>query len=288
MAVFLTPDEIAEWRVLSYVEGWQITKPWGEKFRTLLARLDPPFMPEAEALVFDAPIGGGTAIRITEIIYQGRSVGQGFLIATESRLIYGDKKAIAAAQIPYESLKAVYAENNAYTLVLTDGSQLIVRAKAPGPSLVAAVALIGGDPHDKPHIAQMEREKARVAQDFANAFAGFFTAIVDENRRRRGGAGSEQYVATAAGTATSNVASTTVHGRPAPAVTATVDPNAPLPAYAKKPWYRSFGFLLLLFLFATPLWAILIITDEDQSIGVKALAGGFLVVWVILLLSVRR
>jgi hypothetical protein len=54
------------------------------------------------------------------------------------------------------------------------------------------------------------------------------------------------------------------------------------------PPFVSFGVLLLLFLFATPLWAILILTDEDQSAGVKALAGGFLIFWVVLLLSVAR
>lgn len=50
-----------------------------------------------------------------------------------------------------------------------------------------------------------------------------------------------------------------------------------------KPWYRTTVWLILFFLFLTPVWALIILNDEDQSTGVKILAGVILVfnvIWI--------
>jgi len=51
-------------------------------------------------------------------------------------------------------------------------------------------------------------------------------------------------------------------------------------ASISKPWYRSSLVYLLTFLFLTPVWVVLMLTDKKQSIGVKGLASVFLLLYV--------
>jgi len=49
----------------------------------------------------------------------------------------------------------------------------------------------------------------------------------------------------------------------------------------KKPWYRSFGWMALLFFFLMPVWAGVILWDKKQSIFVKVVAGIILGIFLI-------
>lgn len=48
-----------------------------------------------------------------------------------------------------------------------------------------------------------------------------------------------------------------------------------------KKWYRETWFLILTFLFLTPLWTLIVLDDPDQSTGVKILAAILLVFYFI-------
>lgn len=48
-----------------------------------------------------------------------------------------------------------------------------------------------------------------------------------------------------------------------------------------KKWYRQPWFLLLSFLFLTPLWTLIVLDDPDQTTGVKVLASILLVLYVV-------
>ncbi len=48
-----------------------------------------------------------------------------------------------------------------------------------------------------------------------------------------------------------------------------------------KKWYRQPWFLILTFLFLTPLWTLIVLDDPDQSSGVKILAVILLVLYII-------
>lgn len=50
-----------------------------------------------------------------------------------------------------------------------------------------------------------------------------------------------------------------------------------------KKWYQQRWFLLLAFLFLTPLWALIILTDRNQGAGVKILAAILLAVAIIVI-----
>lgn len=63
-------------------------------------------------------------------------------------------------------------------------------------------------------------------------------------------------------------------------------PTPTAPAVSRpqvKKWYRQGWFLLLTFLLCTPLWALIVLTDQNQSTGVKILAGILLVVSLVLI-----
>jgi len=61
-------------------------------------------------------------------------------------------------------------------------------------------------------------------------------------------------------------------------------PTAPVASRPQtKKWYRQGWFLLLTFLLCTPLWALIVLTDQDQGTGVKILAGILLLVSVVLI-----
>ena len=49
----------------------------------------------------------------------------------------------------------------------------------------------------------------------------------------------------------------------------------------RKPWYFRPWFLVLTFLFATPVWALLVINDPEQSMATKAVGACVLLFWVI-------
>ncbi len=53
------------------------------------------------------------------------------------------------------------------------------------------------------------------------------------------------------------------------------------PGAAPTPWYRSTGCLVIAFLFITPLWSILILTDKGAKTWVKVIAGLFLALAII-------
>ena len=50
----------------------------------------------------------------------------------------------------------------------------------------------------------------------------------------------------------------------------------------KKPWYRSYGFKILAFLFFTPLWTIIVLDDPATSASVKVVAVTLLVLYVLM------
>jgi len=54
-----------------------------------------------------------------------------------------------------------------------------------------------------------------------------------------------------------------------------------VPISDNKPWYRSLGCMIALFLFLTPAWSILILTDKKQSIVVKVIAAILLAFYVV-------
>ena len=59
------------------------------------------------------------------------------------------------------------------------------------------------------------------------------------------------------------------------------------PPPLQQPWYRTDLIYLLFFLFLTPVWSILILTDARQKSAIKGIAGviagGYLAFWVIIL-----
>jgi hypothetical protein len=277
----LSPDSLSRWRrEFSGFDEWGVGKTFGEKSRTLLAALQPSFVPDDEPLVFDPGINSGE-YRITEVTFQNIVLRDGFFFATESRLIFGNQdmgignqKGIAL-QIPYENIKAAYASDDNYTLVLNDGSQAIIRTKVPRPSLLGAVAVMGGSPADRATISKMERAKAEGAQEFVAVFTGLFTEIADENRRRRGSTDA------AVGSSIQQATQATPQAV-APSSTPSIAPRTPV--VIQKPWYRSGGCLVLAFLFATPIWSILILSDKNSRTWVKWVAGILLALSVIFLL----
>lgn len=48
-----------------------------------------------------------------------------------------------------------------------------------------------------------------------------------------------------------------------------------------KKWYRQSWFLILTFIFLTPIWTLLVLDDPDQSSGVKILATILLVIYIV-------
>lgn len=272
----LTRTAMKQWRDrFSAFYGWEVGKPFGDKSRRLLATLNLPFVPEEEALIFDPGINS-TQHKVAEIAYKNYVLRDGFFFATESRLIFGNEDLVVegqegiALQIPYEDIKAIYANGDAYSVALRDGTEARIRTKVPRPSLLGAVAIMGGSPMDKATISRMEREKAESAQDFVATFTGFFTEIADENRQRRGTDAIGAVVNLETQVATSTAGDNPVHSTP---------------VVIQNPWYRSTGCLLVAFLFSTPIWSVLILTDKKQATWVKALAGVFLAVYMILVLS---
>jgi hypothetical protein len=193
----LPPTETSRWRAaFSSFEGWESTKEIGPKTRNLLSKLDPPFVPENERIVFFADIwdkrGGTPELRLNELVYQGKSVKDGWIFATESRLIWVDAKLTPAVQVPYQLLASQYVSNDIWKLVLSDGSEIIMRMRFPGPSaggqLLAVAAILGAPPAAKGHIASMERDKAETAAElrrqFTSTLSGFFNEIIDANHAR--------------------------------------------------------------------------------------------------------
>jgi len=53
------------------------------------------------------------------------------------------------------------------------------------------------------------------------------------------------------------------------------------PQAAQKKWYRQTWFLILTFLLVTPLWTLIVLTDPDQSTGVKVVAAILLGLYVV-------
>jgi len=49
-------------------------------------------------------------------------------------------------------------------------------------------------------------------------------------------------------------------------------PGVAIPGVTPKPWYRSTGILVMAFLFFTPAWSILMLTDKAAKSWVKAIA----------------
>lgn len=62
-----------------------------------------------------------------------------------------------------------------------------------------------------------------------------------------------------------------------------IDPAtlAPPPVPAGKPWYRSLGWMIVFFLFVTPVWALLILNDRGQKKAIKIVAAIVLAFYVI-------
>jgi hypothetical protein len=58
-------------------------------------------------------------------------------------------------------------------------------------------------------------------------------------------------------------------------------PIPTFPGGAPTPWYRSTGCLVLAFLFFTPLWSLLILTDKGAQTWVKAIAVLFLLLFAL-------
>jgi len=59
--------------------------------------------------------------------------------------------------------------------------------------------------------------------------------------------------------------------------------RSPMPV--KKPWYRSLGCMVVSFLFWTPVWSLLILTDKEQKKVVKIIAAIILVLYVIVMIA---
>lgn len=57
------------------------------------------------------------------------------------------------------------------------------------------------------------------------------------------------------------------------------------PVVNRKPWYRTTFWLVMFFLFLTPVWAGIILNDPEQSTAVKVVAGGVLAFYVFFLCS---
>lgn len=186
---FFLQDGMLRWRILAQIGGWEITKPIEQKTRDFFLKFTPPYIPEDEPLIFDTPIGDhffSPDARITQVTYQNKTLKSGRFIATDWRLlIYNVDKGLIL-QTPYERIKALYTDGGDFTLSLTDDTQILIRTKFPGPSLLGFMAIVSAPPSAKAFHADIERNKAKMGEFFVNAFTGFFTEIVDENRRRRG------------------------------------------------------------------------------------------------------
>lgn len=57
-------------------------------------------------------------------------------------------------------------------------------------------------------------------------------------------------------------------------------PSTTAPSGTSKPWYRSAGCLVLAFIFFTPAWSVLILTDKEAKSWVKAVAAILLVLQI--------
>jgi hypothetical protein len=185
---FFSADAVRRWRVLGEIEGWHTTKQWGPKSREAYAKLNPPFIPENEIMIFMAPIlnplVSGTRIYIRELTHQGNKISGGWLTATDSRLIYANDKIAIVVPVLYEQIVAVFTKRSTFTLSLTDGSQLALKMKIPGVDLLGAIVMIGGSPAG-PAAATDEKKRQRLVASFESNFRGFFSEIADENKLRR-------------------------------------------------------------------------------------------------------
>jgi hypothetical protein len=127
----------------------------------------------------------------------------GFFLATDSRLIVGNEERPLAFTVPYDTINAVCCVNDAWTLSLANGSQMIIRAKAHGRSGAGPVATLGGR-SDAGDLARLQRDKGVYSRDFQAALSGFFSEIVDHNRASPGHdnqAATASTIATTASTA---------------------------------------------------------------------------------------
>jgi hypothetical protein len=187
-----TPNRAVSWRGLfSGMENWHTGKPFSDASRKLLSRLTPPFIPEDEAIIFDCGIGGANpymesgVIRVLQVGYENTTLKDGFFLATESRLIFGNRIKDIVFQTPFKDIKAIYRNEADYSLVLANNSQLEIRLTIPAASQFGLKVLDDAPLSQKAAIAQIERRNVEKAKDFLNIFMGFFNEIADENRRNR-------------------------------------------------------------------------------------------------------
>jgi hypothetical protein len=186
--VIFASKRLIEWRAdFGYIDNWRVGTPFSDAARRLLAALNPPFIPEDEALIFDPDIDSrwvAPEISVRRVEHRGTSLTEGFFFATESRLIFGYTKKSVAFQISYKDIKAVYNQRSTFTIVATDNSQTLIYLKVPGPSPLAIFAVLSGGGAG---VVAIERGKVERANKFLGLFRAFFDEIVDENQRRRKG-----------------------------------------------------------------------------------------------------
>jgi len=188
MARFLSEGQMYRWRILSQIPGWDITKPFSDKAKQQLSQLKPPFIPRNESLIFDVGICNGWGCpdcTVTQVVYRNINLKDGYFFATESRLIFGHVKQNIVAQILYENIEAIYGNPGQYSIVLEDGSEVIIRVRIPRPSVMKFLGGIAAPPGVQQDILREQERINASGWNFHNSFSGFFTQIADINRKRR-------------------------------------------------------------------------------------------------------
>ncbi len=194
MKSFLSQSQVEKWRALSHLDEWEITKSWGEGSRKAVGDLAPAFVVEDEVLIFDAPVCSGWLctgdVRFTQVNHRGFKVERGFLLATDSRFVFGSSKPIRVDQIHYASIRSITSnrDKGEFTLLLEDGTQALFKAKFPQPSVMAVFSVLAAN-SSTGQSYELDRENRRVAigKNFTANFLDFLTEIVDEGRRKRQG-----------------------------------------------------------------------------------------------------
>ena len=186
MQGFLSADALRRWQVVGGSLGWEPTKTWSAESRRLLAALAPPFLPEDEIILFEAPFwrtDNPFVVEVMEISSKGQMLKTGFFVATDSRLVIGNGKQQTAFQIPYEEIKALADDGQTFTVFLVSGGELIIKLRIPkvggwGAAFRAQFASPA---------AEMYIQKSRIEQVLtlrAN-LRSFLNEIANENKLRR-------------------------------------------------------------------------------------------------------
>jgi hypothetical protein len=196
ITINFTQKRLTDWRnTFSLLRYWGVGASFDIEKRRQFTKLNPPFILEDEGLIFDTAIGKGYSIAsLINIRYKNIFLKSGYVLATESRLIFGNIQENIVNQVLYKDIRGVYYEKSkdptTVTLTLSDNAEITMLLKLSQGSVlwdVFAVAVGTVSPTAGDNWNRGEMNKIAAARAFLDNFIEFFNEIADENRRRRKG-----------------------------------------------------------------------------------------------------